>query len=208
MVPPFPPLLRDVNTTPYSVNISWVVPSIVFNQENYTVQYGTDMTILLNTSEFVQGSSNRNVTNGNFSINITGLTPFTAYYYTIVATNTVGSTRTRIMNFITDETGGYFSYSWVFLNKIVMYTEPSIAPMGFMMANLASNSITFQWTLLTDSEANGIVRQYVITCNNTFMVSTIQYSWSILHGTDCLVTENRCISMNTMAETTKAFQTS
>ena len=111
MVPPFPPLLRDVNTTPYSVNISWVVPSIVFNQENYTVQYGTDMTILLNTSEFVQGSSNRNVTNGNFSINITGLTPFTAYYYTIVATNTVGSTRTRIMNFITDETGGYFSYS-------------------------------------------------------------------------------------------------
>ena len=111
MVPSFPPALRDVTTTPYSVNISWVVPSIVFDQENYTVQYGTDMTILSNTSEIVPGSSDRNVTNGNFSINITELTPFTRYYYTIVATNTVGSTRTRIMNFTTDETGGCANYS-------------------------------------------------------------------------------------------------
>ena len=105
MVPPFPPVFRDVITTPYSVNISWVVPSIVFDQENYTVQYGTDMTMLSNTSDIVPGSSDRNVTNGDFSINITTLTPFTRYYYTIVATNTVGSTRTRIMNFTTDETG-------------------------------------------------------------------------------------------------------
>ena len=105
MVPPLPPVFRDVTTTPYSINISWVVPSIVFDQENYIVQYGTDMTTLSSTSDAVPGSSYRNVTNGMFSVNITELTPFTAYYYTIVATNTVGSTRTRIMNFTTDETG-------------------------------------------------------------------------------------------------------
>ena len=104
MVPPLPPVLRDVTTTPYSVNISWVVPSILFDKENYTVQYGTDMTVA-STSDIVPGSSDRNVINGDFSINITTLTPFTRYYYTIVATNTVGSTRTRIMNFTTDETG-------------------------------------------------------------------------------------------------------
>ena len=55
MVPPFPPILREVTTTPYSVNISWVVPTIVFDQETYTVQYGTDMTVLQSTSELVQG---------------------------------------------------------------------------------------------------------------------------------------------------------
>ncbi|XP_065904304.1 receptor-type tyrosine-protein phosphatase delta-like isoform X2 [Dysidea avara] len=153
MVPPFPPILREVTTTPYSVNISWVVPTIVFDQETYTVQYGTDMTMLQSTSELIQGSSNRNVTNGNFFVNITGLTPFTRYYYVITATNTVGSTSTAIMNFTTDE------------------TAPSIAPMEFMSTTTTSDSITFQWTLLTDGQANGNVRWYIITCNETFMVN-------------------------------------
>ena len=105
MVPPLPPVLRDITTKPYSVNISWEVPSIVFDQENYTIQFGADMTMLQNTSGLVLGSSDRNVTNGMFSVNITELTPFTRYYYAIVATNTVGNTSTMIMNFTTDETG-------------------------------------------------------------------------------------------------------
>ena len=107
MVSPFPPMLREVTTTPYSVNISWVIPAIVFDQENYTVQYGTDMTMLLSTSELVQGSNNRSTINGLFFVCITGLTPFTTYHYIIVATNSVGITRTSVMSSTTDETGIY-----------------------------------------------------------------------------------------------------
>ncbi|XP_065904693.1 phosphatidylinositol phosphatase PTPRQ-like isoform X2 [Dysidea avara] len=151
MVPPFPPILREVTTTPYSVNISWVVPTIVFDQETYTVQYGTDMAMLQSTSELVQGSSIRSVTNGNFSVNITGLIPFTRYYYVITATNSVGNTSTAMLNFTTDE------------------TAPNMAPMRFMSTATTSDSITFQWTPLTAPQANGNVRWYIVTCNETFM---------------------------------------
>jgi len=109
-VAPFPPIITEVITTPYSVNISWVVPSIIFDQENYTVWYGTDMTMLQSTSELVQGSSNRSVVNGLFSTNITGLSPFTRYYYVIMAVSSVGSNSTRVMDFTTDETGTSCSY--------------------------------------------------------------------------------------------------
>ena len=105
MVAPFLPVLRQVTSTPCSVNILWLVPGIVFDQENYTVQFGTDMKMLSSTSDIVQGNDNVDVINDQFSINITGLTPFTRYYYTIVATNSVGSTNNSVMNFMTNETG-------------------------------------------------------------------------------------------------------
>jgi len=72
-----------------------------------------------------------------------------------------------------------------------MYTVPSVAPMGLMAAITTSDSITFQWTRLTDHQANGNVRWYIITCNDTFMVSALKYfAWETL--TDSLVAENRC----------------
>ena len=72
-----------------------------------------------------------------------------------------------------------------------MYIAPSVAPMGLMAAITTSDSITFQWTCLTDRQANGNVRWYIITCNDTFMVSTLMYfAWVIL--IDSLVAENRC----------------
>ena len=55
-----------------------------------------------------------------------------------------------------------------------MYTAPSVAPKGLMAASTTSDSITFQWTHLTDRQANGNVRWYIITCNDTFMVSILQ----------------------------------
>ena len=105
MVVPFLPVLKQVTTTPYSVIISWIIPSIVFDQENYTVQYGSDMTIVSSTSYIVQGNDDLDAINDSFSINITGLAPFTRYYCTIVATNSVGSTNNSVMNFMTNETG-------------------------------------------------------------------------------------------------------
>jgi len=119
MVAPFPPIVNEVITTPYSVNISWVVPSIIFDQENYTVWYGTDMTMLQSTSELVQGSSNGSVVNGLFSTNITGLSPFTRYYYVIMAVNSVGSNSTRVMDFTTDETGWYIYDCYIYFSNVI-----------------------------------------------------------------------------------------
>ena len=108
MIVPFPPMVRGFITTPYSVNISWVVSSIVFDQENYVVQYGTDRMMLLSSSDEIEGNNNTDTINDVFSVNITGLTPFTRYFYTIVATNSIGNSTTPVMTFITNQTGTYY----------------------------------------------------------------------------------------------------
>ncbi|XP_065905061.1 uncharacterized protein [Dysidea avara] len=153
MIPSFQPIVHEVVTTPFSANISWVIISIVLDPENYTVLYGIDMTMLHNTSEVVQGERYNNATNGLLSVAITGLTPFTTYYYNIVATNSVGSTSTSVMNFTTCE------------------TAPNTAPNDFTSTTATPTSITFQWIPITDQDANGIVRWYIITCNDTITVN-------------------------------------
>ena len=103
-LPPVTPAITTVKTTPYSVDITWVVEFISFDNETYSVQYGSDMT-LQDSSEMVMGSTDGLVTNQVFSVNITGLTPFTTYYYIVWANNSVGNTKTSIMSFTTNETG-------------------------------------------------------------------------------------------------------
>ena len=102
-----PPLVPDVTNiimTPYSVNISWIVRSIVNDTETYTVLYGTDMNTL-SSSVVRMGNTDLSTINEKFTVNITGLIPFTAYYYIISANNSVGTTNTSVMNFVTNETG-------------------------------------------------------------------------------------------------------
>ena len=98
------PVITEVTTTPYSVNISWVVQFISYDTETYSVQYGSDMS-LQDSSDVVMGSTDGLVANQVFSVNITGLTPFTTYYYIVWANNSVGSTKTSVMSFTTNETG-------------------------------------------------------------------------------------------------------
>ena len=98
-------MVRDPITTPFSVLISWIVPSIVNGTETYAVQYGADMT--LPNSRMVNGSMDLTAINQIFTVNITNLIPFTTYYYTITAMNSEGNTPTSVMNFTTDETGTY-----------------------------------------------------------------------------------------------------
>ena len=68
------------------------------------MQYSTDMS-LQNSREVVIVNENEFVINQKFSINITGLIPFTTYYYIIQANNSAGSTYTDIMTFTTNQTG-------------------------------------------------------------------------------------------------------
>ena len=120
MIPPIDFVTIRVITAPYSVLISWVTPYIIQNKETYSVQYSTDMSIQ-NSSEVVIEANNEFAINQKFSINITGLIPFTTYYYIIQANNSVGNTYTNIMTFTTNQTGTsmtiytiyitYYSYS-------------------------------------------------------------------------------------------------
>lgn len=107
MGPPNIPVVTDVTTTPMSAIVTWRVPIITFDHENYLVDYGIDMTIPLSTGE-VTGNADLNTVNDTFSVTITGLTPFTTYYYVVTATNSNGSTSTGPMTFTTDEAGMLF----------------------------------------------------------------------------------------------------
>ena len=74
------------------------------DKEIYSVQYSTDMS-LQNSREVVIEANNGFTINKKFSINITGLIPFTTYYYIIQANNSAGNTYTDIMTFTTNQTG-------------------------------------------------------------------------------------------------------
>ena len=104
MIPPIEIVSIEVVTTPFSAEISWVTPYIIMDKETYSVQYSTDMS-LQNDEEVLIEATNEFIANQQFSVNITGLIPFTTYYYTIQANNTAGSTSTDMMAFTTNQSG-------------------------------------------------------------------------------------------------------
>ena len=104
MIPPIKFSTIEVITAPHSVEISWMTPYIILDNETYSVQYGTNVS-LQNSSEVMIVATNRYTINETFSINITNLIPFTEYYYIIQAKNPAGSIYTDIMNFTTNQTG-------------------------------------------------------------------------------------------------------
>ena len=106
MIPPLEFVMIKAITAPYSAELSWVVLHIILDKETYTVKYSTDMS-LQNSREVVIENDDEFSINQKFSVNITGLVPFTTYYYIIQANNSVGSTYTDIMNFTTNQTGMY-----------------------------------------------------------------------------------------------------
>ena len=106
IIPPLEFVAIEVITMPFSAEISWVTPYIALDRETYTVQYNTDMS-LQNSIEVVIETINEFVINQRFSVNITGLTPVTTYYYIIRANNSAGNTSTNVMAFTTNQTGMY-----------------------------------------------------------------------------------------------------
>ena len=98
---PLGPIVLKVITTPYSVNISWIAASIVHDAETYRVYYGTDSIALVNSTERLEPT---NVPD-TYTVNISGLVPFTTYYYIVSANNSLGFTNTSVTTFRTNETG-------------------------------------------------------------------------------------------------------
>ena len=101
---PLMPNISNLITTPYSVNISWIVTIIAYDAETYTVHYGTD-SMTLADNIVIMGNTNLSAINEVFTVNISTLTPFTKYYYIVSASNSVGTTNTSVMTFMTNETG-------------------------------------------------------------------------------------------------------
>ena len=111
------PVVIAVITTPYSVNISWMVTSIVHDAETYTVYYGIDNMTLVNSTERL-GPTNMPDT---YTVNISGLLPFTTYYYIVSAVNSEGITNTSVMTFMTDETGMAMMIEIVYNTMILLF---------------------------------------------------------------------------------------
>eukprot|EP00731_Ephydatia_muelleri_P019165 Em0011g1205a len=82
------------NTT---ATIQWMVPFIAYTRETYVVHYGSAPDNLNQSSILVNGSADLNVTGTQFGVNLTGLVPYSLYYYTIEASNTEGTTTTPVM---------------------------------------------------------------------------------------------------------------
>lgn len=85
--------------------ISWVVTSVAYTLETYSVIYGVNTDALDTRSNFTYGSSNSTATNQAYSVTISGLEPFTQYYYAVVAHNSYTTTESSILTFKTAEAG-------------------------------------------------------------------------------------------------------
>lgn len=102
--PGIPTIFRII---PYStqVVVSWIVTAIVYTHENYFIEYGQNNDTLNMRSEIVTGSADLTSTNLVFLANVTGLRPFTSYYYRVVASNSFTRSETTVKTFQTSEAG-------------------------------------------------------------------------------------------------------
>ena len=108
-LPNFPVILKTMDITTTSVNISWVVTGVTYTPENYTVHYKTSLNKLSNISDIVRGTTDMNefieLRNKTYSVVLTDLYPGVKYDYYISAINTVGGNNTYYSSFYTEETG-------------------------------------------------------------------------------------------------------
>ena len=86
-----------------TATIHWTVSRIVYTPENYTVHFGNSSGSLTSFSQQQQSGENFTATNLPFSLQLTGLSAGTTYYYQVVAVNSVGTTASVEQSFTTTE---------------------------------------------------------------------------------------------------------
>ena len=120
-LPNAPLILRTSDITSTSVNISWIVTSVTYTPENYTVHYKTSLNKLSNISDIVRGTTDINefieLRNKTYSIVLTDLYPGVKYDYYISTNNTRGTVNSSDNSFYTNETG-------MLLMKILIISYP------------------------------------------------------------------------------------
>ena len=83
--------------------IQWTVSKIAYTPETYTVHFGNSSGSLTPFSQQQQSGDNFTATNLPFSIQLTGLSAETMYYYQVVAVNSEGSNTSVEQSFNTTE---------------------------------------------------------------------------------------------------------
>ena len=73
-----------LNVFQTSASVSWRIPSFIY-QEQYYVEYGTDLTDLDQLTVPIQSPSDTTITNMTYSTDLTGLEHSTVYYFRVVA---------------------------------------------------------------------------------------------------------------------------
>lgn len=71
------------------------------------MEYGMSSDSLTMRSEVINGSTNLTETNLAYTFNITGLRPYTQYFYRLTARNSFTTSQTAVSMFQTSEAGNY-----------------------------------------------------------------------------------------------------
>ena len=99
-VPPVPATNIDVVFGTTSATVSFTISLVVFDNEDYTVNYGL-------SDVFLDQSSTPITSDGNteYTIQISGLLPGTTYYFQLSATNSISTTLSGVFSGTTLEEG-------------------------------------------------------------------------------------------------------
>ena len=85
--------------------VQWTVPSIAYTPVTYVLEYGTRNDSLVPSGDSVTSGDDLDAVDRTYNRELKGLRPGTKYYYSIVARNSVRTTRTTPSFIYTKETG-------------------------------------------------------------------------------------------------------
>ena len=99
------PIILSSTVGAMQATINWIVTATAYTPESYFIVYGLRNDTLDLRSDPVEGATNLTTTNVAYSVTITGLHPFTQYYYRIDASNSFTTTESATETFQTTEGG-------------------------------------------------------------------------------------------------------
>ena len=96
-----PQAVQHTNTTHSTATIEWRIPVITYTPESYYVEYGTSIASLVERSTVIESGSNLSIVNRIYSVVISGLSSNMTYFYQVVSSNTLTSSRSPLKSFVT-----------------------------------------------------------------------------------------------------------
>ena len=105
---PATPVILSGTARTTQATITWIATVIAYTPESYYIVYGLSNDSLNLRSMAVEGTANLTATNWAYSATITGLHPFTHYYYLIEARNSFTITQSDVQMIQTTEAGNYY----------------------------------------------------------------------------------------------------
>ena len=99
--PSMPTSVRFTNTSHSTATLEWRIPLITYTPETYYIEYGISSTMLDQRSVSTGSGGDLTVMNQVYSVDLTGLSSNTTYYYRVVASNSFTSTSSSLGTFVT-----------------------------------------------------------------------------------------------------------